>query len=171
MNPDARRVYAYRPSWKTLVLAILFFSTGAGGLAYAASVNTKGLRFLRLIEMSPAGATRFYVIGGGIFGVLALVAVFGVWRRLARPQRITLDDEGLEVPKSFLSREGVLVPFSHIISVSVTEVTGDRFLKIGVRDGRRHSITQSLLPSRQAFDEIHEAVRTKSPLVPPLDTL
>ena len=56
------------------------------------------------------------------------------------------------------------VPFSQIRQALVTQVAGDRFLKLEIRDGTRHSITQSLLPSKAAFDEIHDAVLQRAPL-------
>jgi hypothetical protein len=164
MNPTAKKVYLYANSWKTLILAILFFSAVAVGLAFVAARNTGGLRVFRLFTLSPQGATRFYVVLSAIGGVLTLTGIFGVWRRLARPQTITMDDEGLEVPKSFLSRDNVRVLFSEISQAHVTQVTGDRFLKLEVRGGTRHGITQSLLPSKAAFDEIHAAILERAPL-------
>jgi hypothetical protein len=158
------KTYRYVPSWKTLTLAILFFSAIAVGLGYAASRNTGGLRVLRLFTISPAGATRFYVSCSAIGGVLTLTALFGVWRRLARPQTIVVDEEGLEVPRSFLAHDNVRVPFAQIKQASITQVSGDRFLKLELNDGTRHSITQSLLPSKAAFDEIHDAIRQRAPL-------
>lgn len=164
MDSKGKKVYRYVPSWRTLVLAILFFSAISVGLAFVAARNTGDVRVLRLFTLSPRAATKFYIVVSALGGLLTVAAVFGVWRRLARPQTITVDDDGLEVPRSFLSRDNVRVPYSQISNAFVTQVAGDRFLKLEIRDGTRHSITQSLLPSKTAFDEIHDAILQRAPL-------
>src|SRR5688572_2046385 len=167
MNPIERRVYRYVPSLKTLTLVILLFGAGGVLLAVTAAGNTRSVRLLRLIDLSPQAWTRFLCVCSVLCGLFVLVAIFGFWRRAARPQEIALDEQGLVVPKSFLSREGMPIPFACIAEISITEVTGDRFLKIRLQDGTRRSITESLLPSKAAFDEIVAALRERAVLVPP----
>ena len=167
VNPIGRRVYPYMPSWKVMISLFLFFTFASIVVGVKAAGNTGGVRLFRLIEWSQKGATRFYITISILCGVFALVGLFGLWKRFARPQEIVVDDEGLEVPRSILSRDRVRVPFAEIASVSITEVMGERTMRVDSRDGSKREIAQNHLPSKKSLDEILEILRARTGLVPP----
>src|SRR5688572_26539960 len=150
-----------------MILGVLFFGACSVVVAFKAAGNENGIRLFRFIEWSPEGANRFYLVLSIATGVFALVALFGLGKRLTCPQQIVLDDSGLDLPKSMFSRESLRAPFTEIASVSVSEVMGERTLRIALKDGKKKEIVQNHLPSRQAFDEIAQALQERTVLVPP----
>jgi hypothetical protein len=83
-------------------------------------------------------------------GFLAIV-------RLTVHQRIALSEASLTIPRSRWSSEGTVVPFGEIVEVNRSEVFGQRFLKI-VYNGGKFTLTASMLPRKEDFDEICAAV-------------
>lgn len=167
MNPGPRREYSYRVSWKWMAFGILVFGAGAVFMGMMASENKNALSLMGICDLSPKGATAFYWAVAAVSALFVPAALFGIWRRVARPQRIVMDDDGLLVPKSAVSTEEVRVLYSDIVGVELITVYGERFMTISIENGKKHSIAASLLPTRRDFDEILEALRERSGLVPP----
>lgn len=167
MNPIGRRVYPYAPSWKAMVVGFLFFTGGSLVLAVKASGTVNGFRLFRVIEFSSGGATRLYIVASLLCGIFSMLALIGLWKRLSCPQEIVVDDEGLEVPRSLFSRENMRVTYAEIASVTVSEVMGERTLRIGLRNGAKKEIVQNHLPTKEAFTEIAEVLQQRTGLVPP----
>ena len=108
-----------------------------------------------------------YAVVSFFTGLFALFALVGLWKRLARPQVIVLDEAWVELPKSIFARENMRVAYPEIVSVAVSEVMGDRTLRIDLKDGTKKEIVQNHLPSREAFDEIAAALLERAGLVRP----
>ena len=167
MSATGRRAYPYGPSWKAMAFCFLFFTGASLVLAWKSVTNLGGIRLLRLVEWGPAGASRFYAILSVATLLLALAGLFGLWKRFAVPQEIVVDDEGIEVPKSILSRERVRVPYSEIEAVRVAEVMNERTLRVVLRDRSTREIARNHLPSEDAFRDIAATLQERAGLVPP----
>jgi hypothetical protein len=154
---DAGKVYDYRPRWTVIVLCALSFGAAALFFAAEASGNDRGLIINGLIELPPAGATVFYwVLAALSVGFVAAAATMAAVR-LTLHQRIAFTDSGIAIPRSRWSAEETAVPFSEIVALSTSEVHNQRFLKIIYRGGK-FTLTASMLPGNEDFDEIVSAV-------------
>lgn len=152
------RHFDYRPRWTIILLCVLFFGAGAAFMGAKAAGNDRGLILNGILELSPAGATIFYwVISALCLAFVALAAVMAVVR-LMIPQRITLSEKSITVPRSRWSSEEVVIPYATISECNLSEVSGQRFVKI-VHPGGTVTLTASMLPRNEDFDEICSALR------------
>ena len=151
------RQYDYKPSWTIIFFCGLFFGACALVTGAKAMGNDRGLIINGIIELSPHGATVFYwvltALGIAFVFAAALLAV----TRLTLQQRIVLGESGLIIPRFRWSREEVSVPFTNVLDFTITEVSGHRFAKI-VYEGGKFTVTKSMLPEKEAFDEICAAI-------------
>ena len=151
------RHYHYRPKWTIIVLCVLFFGAGALVLGTKANSNDRGLIISGVIELSANGATIFYWVLAALSFGFVVIAGFLAVVRLTLHQRIVVGENCIAFPRSRWSSEEVTVPYNEIADVSASEVSGQRFLKI-VYSGGKFTITASMLPRKEDFDEIYEAI-------------
>lgn len=147
------KVYPYKQKRWLGPLVIAFFGAAAYVLYQQAQSGRHGLVIQRFIELSPQEATYFH---WALFGAAVLFVVLGVWVLLlsfARPRHVALAPEALVAPRSAASRKYVQIPYDCIETLHVQEVHGQRFLHVHHLGGRL-SLVQSLLPSKDAFDEL-----------------
>ncbi len=151
------RQYDYRPKWTMIVLCALFFGACALILGAKADGNDRGLIINGIIELSARSATVFYWVLAALSIGFVVAAGFLAFIRLTVHQRITLGETSITIPRSRWSGEETVVTFGDIIDLSSSEVSGQRFLTI-VDNGGKFTLTASMLPKKDDFDEICAAV-------------
>ena len=151
------RQYDYRPKWTIIVLCALFFGACALVLGAKAHENDRGLIINGIIELEPGGATIFYWVLAALSIGFVVAAGFLAIVRLTLHQRIGLTETCITIPRSRWSSEEVAVPFGEIVDLSTSQVSGQRFLNI-VYNGGKFTLTASMLPRKEDFDEICAAV-------------
>jgi hypothetical protein len=151
------RQYDYRPKWTIIVLCALFFGACALVLGAKANGNDRGLIINGIIELSAGGATVFYWVLAALSIGFVVVAGYLAIIRLTVHQRIALSETSITIPRSRWSSEEIAVPFGEIVELSESEVSGQRFLKIAYNGGT-FTLTASMLPKKEEFDEICAAV-------------
>jgi hypothetical protein len=61
--------------------------------------------------------------------------------------------DAILLPSSRWSSEETAIPYNEIVKLSSVEMNGQRFLYL-YRNNTKFTITASLLPSRESFDEV-----------------
>jgi hypothetical protein len=153
--------YAYKPRWTVILLGALGFGACAVVLGIKAHTNDRGVRLFRLIELPEQGATVLYWVLCVLAGGFVLAAALGSVRRMTRPQRIAFTATAILVPKSPWSSEEVAVNYATITRLSLTPGSGQRVLKVTHAHGQ-FTIAATLLPTRQAFEEVHELLEERT---------
>ena len=147
------REYEYKPKWWVIVLGIAMFGPAAILFGTKAAYNDRGLIINRVIELWPLGATIFYsVLAAASLGFVA-ICMFLLYLRLAYQHRIVIGPTGLVVPATRWSAHERVIAYRDIQGLSITTVSGERFLYIEHPDGR-HTIVASMLPSKDDFEDI-----------------
>ncbi len=147
------RQYDYRPKWTIIVFCALFFGACALVLGSKADGNDRGLIINGIIELSTENATIFYWVLATLSIGFVVAAGFLAVVRLTVHQRIGLVETSITIPRSRWSSDEVVVPFGEIVELSASEVSGQRFLKITYKGGK-FTLTASMLPKKEDFDEI-----------------
>jgi len=145
--------YEYKPRWSSILLGVLLCGTGTT-VAAALAVSNFGLRIwgIRLPPEIAAGTWWTLAVtslGGGFLFLLM------AGQRMFRTQRIVLTPAAIFVPKGRFSSKVVMISFSAITDLSVSQVYSQRFLKITHHDGTA-TIVSSWLPERDDFDVVHK---------------
>jgi hypothetical protein len=149
--------YHYRTKWTVIVLSGLFFGACTLILGAKAISNDRGLIINGIIELSPGEARIFYWVLAALSIGLLLVAGFLAILRLTLHQRIRLTATSITIPRSRWSSQELVVPFAEIVELSLSDVSGQRFLKIEFNGGK-FTLNASMLPSKGDFDDICAAV-------------
>jgi hypothetical protein len=147
------REYEYKPKWTTALLSGGSFALCAAFFAIRASGNDRGLLINGLIALSPAGATSFYWVLFGLSAAFVAAAALLVFHRLRFRQRIAFTPDAVLLPRSRWSAEERRVAYRAITGLSRSEAYGQRLLRVSYDGGAIH-IVASMLPSREAFEEI-----------------
>jgi hypothetical protein len=159
MSGDDRE-YDYKPKWTLIVCCAIFFGLGAVVLGSKAANNDRGLIINHVIELGPDNAMIFYwtltACGIGFVAIAALLA----YHRLAYQQRLAFGPAALIVPVSRWSRAEKEIAYRDIRELSRVTVNGQRFLYV-MHLGGKHTIAASMLPSREAFEEICELLAAR----------
>jgi hypothetical protein len=125
--------YEYKLRWTAILFGVLLCGTGAT-VAAALAVSGCGLRIMgiRLTPELAAGtwwAMAVTSLGGGFLFLLMAV------QRLIRIQRLILTPAAIVVPKGRFSAKVVMIPYSTITDLSVSQVHWQKFLRIDHQRG------------------------------------
>lgn len=161
MPKDVEREYTYRPGWMMILLGGGFFTACALFIGIKACGNQEGLVINGILQLGPNGATIFYWILCGLSIGFVAIAGMLIFHRLACDQRIAFTSNAILLPASPWSKEETTIPFNEIVKLASAEVSGQRFLYLYRNNNTKFTITGSLLPSKQSFDEIHTFLETK----------
>ncbi len=154
------REYEYKPRWKPIVLGIAFFGLAAVFLGSEAACNDRGLIINRFIELGPEGATVFYwVLTACSVGFVA-IGVLLAHHRTAYQQRLVFGTAAVTVPASRWSREEKVIVYREIRKLSTATVGSQWFLYV-LHPSGRYTITASMLPSTESFEEVCELLAAK----------
>lgn len=149
------RQYEYKPKWTVIILVAVFFGLCALVTGAQASRNDRGLVINGLIALGRDGATLFYWILTAASVGFVIAAAFLAGHRVAYRQHLVFRPNALIAPTSRWSRNEKEIAYRDVLGLSLTNVSGQRFLYISHRGGR-YTITASMLPSETAFDEVCE---------------
>ena len=139
-----------RPSPKVMLLCGLFFGVCAAVLGHKASTNTRGLILNGLIEFSPFGASAFYWVLTVSSLLFVLVAGWTIVTTLIHgvPDSV-LTDDSISFPVGFPIKRPFELPYSKIMGLSQSEVSGQRFLMLHTAT-KKHHIVLNWLGSKDA---------------------
>lgn len=143
----------YKPNFLMLLFVIVFFSSCALILANVALNNDRGLVLNRIFEFSTQGAALFYWCLTGAAGIFVILGVIGVIFGLTSKNEIILTENKITAPKSGISKKLISINYSDIKDLSVQSVHKQKFLNI-FHQGGKLTIPQSMLPNKQAFEEL-----------------
>lgn len=157
---EYQKEYPYKPKVLVMLLAALFFAACGAGLTNAALTNDRGLIINGIITLGPGGATIFYWVMVGACSVFVLGGLWGIIIGLTSDRRLVLTETGIRAPKGGYSRQYVTIRFSDILNVTMQSVQKQRFLTVHHTNGKM-SIAQSMLPDKEAFEEVTRMVTQK----------
>ena len=144
-----------------IVLCAIFFGACAAVLGNVAAANDRGHVINGIIVLSHNTASVFYWILSALsLGFVAISALMVV-HRLTHHQRIALTRDAIILPTSRSSSEETAIRYDEITALSITEISGQRFLYVTRSDGTKFTITGSLLTTKEAFDELSELLQTR----------
>lgn len=150
--------FPYKPGWRMMALAAVFFAVCAAGLWRIADGNQAGLIINHLIELGPEAATRLYRVLSIVSGLFVVVGIFGVYSGLTSRHVLTVDGSGISAPRSGFSREATRMEFVEIEDVQIIEFKRQVMLSLVPRQGRKLVIMQGWLPDKAAFQAVLDAV-------------
>ncbi len=148
------REFEYKPSWTIIALAIVFFGACAIVLGISAFSNDGDLVINGIIHLSKGSATICYWVLCAMSLGFVVLAILMTIHRLTHHQRIAFTPQSILLPNSWWSSEEATVDYEDISTIAVTEINGQWILCIICDDGKRFTISASLLPTRESFDEV-----------------
>ncbi len=150
----------YKPNKFMFLLVVAFFGACAGIMGNVAITNDKGLILNRVFEFSPQGATIFYWVITGLSLVFVLVGLLALAKSVTTKREIVISETSLTSPKSIYSKIDVTVNFSDITNVTLQTIQKTKILNIEYLGGKL-SIPNSMLPNKQAFEELVSLLQTR----------
>lgn len=150
----------YRPNKIIFILAIAFFGSCAGFMGNIAATNDRGLILNRIFEFSKQGATIFYWVIAGLSVAFVVLGFFALIKSYTSKREIIISDSSITSPKSGFSKLNICIKFSDITDVTMQTVQKTKILNIDHLDGRL-SIPNSMLPNKQAFEELVSSIQAK----------
>lgn len=154
------REFPYRPRWTAIVLGGFFFSACALFLAHRATTNRRGLILEGFIRLDPDQARVFYGVLAALSVGFVIASGFLAFHRLTFEQRLTLGPTAITFPASRWSRATKQIAYREIRQLSMATVSGQTFLHVH-HVGGKFTIVASMLPSREAFDEVRALLAGK----------
>lgn len=153
--------YPYKPKpWVMLAVAMFFAAAGAF-IAMEALTNERGLVIQRLIRLSSQGATVFYWCLAAACLVFTVAGVAGFASGILGRRTLRLTGSEISAPRFGWSRAETVVRLAEITAIGVQSIQNQRFLNVDHRGGRL-SICASFLPSKAAFEELHNALLVRA---------
>ncbi len=150
----------YKPNKILFILAIGFFGACAGFMGNIAITNDRGLVLNRIFEFSTQGASIFYWVITVIALAFVLVGIIALIKSFTSKREIIISDTSITSPKSGFSKLDITVNFSDVTDVTIQTVQKTKILNIDHLDGRL-SIPNSMLPNKQAFEELVSHIQVK----------
>lgn len=154
------QVYPYKQKLWLGPVVMAFFGLAAYFFWQKLQASQRGLLINDVIELSPHEALYFY---WALFGVSIAFVGMGLCVTLLAfrgPRQVMLSPTALLAPQGAVSARYIEIPYSLIETLRVQEIHGQRFLHISHAGGKL-SLVQSLLPSRQVFDELCTALAVR----------
>lgn len=149
----------YKPRILIMLLAALFFTACSVILGLKSFYNDQGLVLNGLITFSENGASIFYWCLTGLSIAFVIAGAFGVYASIASRKVLVLTDQSISAPRSTFSNKSVSILYSDVDYLEMQEIQRERLLSIFAKDGRKLVIAQSLLPSKQVFEQVVATVR------------
>ncbi len=158
MFDSIEREYRYRHRLYFLWSATTFFGLMSGLAVYFALTNSDPVYLQGVLEFPAALANIGSWFAGALFACLFAWGLVFVIQALTRRQRIALTSSALLVPKGFWSSGDQAIPYHDIVEL-VPHTEPDRSLALIVRHRQgKFPISESLLPSKAAFQELWGAL-------------
>ncbi len=157
---EFQKEYPYKPRIIFVLGAVLFFGAIAAMFTNEALTNDRGLIINGIITLGPGGATIFYWVMVGACAVFVFGGLWAIIMGLTSDRRLTITEAGIRAPKGGYSKQYMSINFSDMFKVTVQSVNKQRFLTLHHKDGKL-SIAQSMLPDKEAFEEVVRMVTQK----------
>ncbi len=149
---DDMQTYDYRPNAGKMALGIVFFAACAVYGFVDASGDHRAMLIDGLIYLAPDQATVFrWALAFASVG-LAAGGVLGLVQALMGDLRLHVGDEAVEMPKSLFRPGTVTIAYRDIVSLSVTAVRRQRFLRLKTAKGRFNIVEARL--TRETFETV-----------------
>jgi hypothetical protein len=149
--------FPYKPKPRIMLIGALLFAALGGFAAMEAMTNERGLVLERLIHLSPQGATIFYWSLAAACALLVPLGLASFAAGFVGRRYVRLTSTELSAPRFAWSKSNTVVALADILDIAVQSVQKQRFLHVHYRGGRL-TINQSFLPSRDAFEQLREAI-------------
>ena len=149
--------YPYKPKIVVFLLSTLFFVGCTLVFANMALTNDRGLLLNKIIEFSTEEATLFYWGLGAASAAFVIIGIAGLLSNFTTKKEVVLTEDGITAPKSGISKKIVSVKFSEITDLYVQSIHRQRLFNIVHQSGKL-VIPQSMLPNKQAFEELIDLV-------------
>lgn len=160
INMLIEREYEYKPKWWIILLYGGMFGVAAAIFAVKASSNDRPLLINGIIELSENGATIFYWVFCFLSLCFVLIAIGLVFHRLKYRQCLAFTASEIIVPASRWSAAEKTIRYEDITSLSVSKISGQKFLYIIHSDGK-YIVNASMLPSSKVFEEVIDLLSKK----------
>lgn len=143
-------------------MAVVSIGFCAAGWFFAdkALTNDRGLVINGLIHLKADGANVFYWLLALASACFVAIGVLAFIAGLSGSQRLTITDSELSVPKWLFSRAPSVAKLSDVVTLEIRMVQKHRFLNVYLREGKI-TISESLLPNRSSFDQVHAVLAQK----------
>ncbi len=142
------------PVWRN-VLGAVFCVTGAVGMGFLASTNTRGLRLFHLVTLSPESASVLYWGLSAIFAIGSAMLIALTARSLKGHVNVALEETHVVAPRNSLKDELLSIPYSTIKQVQFHTIQKTQIITINstVGQARVLSIGFSSLSDFSQFKE------------------
>lgn len=143
-----------------LFVGLLIFGGFLASSIRTVLTNQRGLIINGVIKLGPTGATIFYFCETVLFGLMSLLLLCLIIRRVVNPHFVVMNSTGLTFLEGFLKPRRNRVQFQEIQAVVQKQPLsgGARTLLIQTV-GRQYKIDESRLPSRRDYEQILASVR------------
>ena len=148
--------FVYKPKWKSLALAIVFFTVCAIALFHKASNNDRGLIIEEIIKLSVSSATIFYYVLsafaaiGVIFGTLGIVSS-------RNPKYLVFTETEIRIPPVGIQKKESVIPIKEIISLNETNISGQVMLYIKTKH-KKGVIQRSMLENKAVYEQVKKLI-------------
>jgi hypothetical protein len=154
--------FPYRPNpWKML-LACVFFAGCALVMGSEAIFDDRGLIIDRVIRLGPSEARTFNWCVAAISAAFVPFGIFAFCAGLWSGHQLSMSQTELSVPSFLFSQKPTIVKLADIQRVNLRVIKKRRFLNI-LYSGGKLTISESLLPSPAAFEELFSAIAHRVP--------
>ena len=152
--------YRYKARPWIMLGAMTFFGACAVGMGYAAITNDRGLILNGIFEFSIEGATIFYWCVASVSILFVIAAIFALIAGMSNPMLVRLTPIDFSAPKHAFAKKPPVLKVSDITQISIQSIQKQRFIYI-YTETENLNIAESMLPSSEAFEELHNSLLSK----------
>jgi hypothetical protein len=152
MQSSLPKTYPYNPKATTIILCILFFGACTAVLGWNAVTNDRGLILNGIFTFSEGGASIFYWILSALSMGFVLIGILLTIQRAMGSVSLEITQTALRIPHGFIKKTITEVDLTNVVSVSETEVQGQRFFYMHT-PGKKYCLNRALMPSKEAYEE------------------
>lgn len=149
--------YTYQASWKLIIGVTAMFGACLALFGYKTATNDVGVVINHAIELGPQGATIFYAcLALASLGFVGMGLTLAVGRSRF-DHHLTVDQQGIELPRRPWARDHVRVAFADIVDMKHQSVNGTHFLVVRHKTGKV-TIDRNKLPSKADFELVMRTI-------------
>ena len=155
--PYKPKIYILLPGIIVLIGCALWF-----GNAAMTNENELVITFFNqsLIKLSNEMASIFYLLVSIFFIMFAMYTIKALYLGVTVTKEIVITEREIIAPKNGISKTIISVKFNEIKDINIKSIQQQQFLYI-LYQGGKLTIPQSMLPNRQAFEELISLVSAR----------
>jgi hypothetical protein len=154
MNSPIEKVYKYQLKRKGVAWVTILVGAMAIALAYFASTNNRGIRFVRSgSTLSTGEASIFLWMLSAAMVAVVLLCVSMLVASYRIQQRIAFTSTEVIVPRSFWSSREKHIAYADIQGIIIRSENYQRWAVIK-HSGGKNNISEAMLVNAQVFDEV-----------------